>query len=85
MSEIVNLRQARKAKIRQQAEETASQNRAMFGRTKAEKSLTALERKQERVQHEGHRLGADGSQANQSLNSPSASAKPSPKKPAAPR
>ncbi|MGL5362074.1 MAG: DUF4169 family protein [Bosea sp. (in: a-proteobacteria)] len=69
MAEIVNLRQARKAKLRQQAEDTASQNRAMFGRTKAEKSLTALQRKQEQVRHEGHRLDAVGPD------------QPSPKKP----
>lgn len=37
MAEIVNLRAARKARNRAQAEKTASENRARFGRTKAER------------------------------------------------
>lgn len=39
-AEIVNLRQARKAKARNEKERQAEQNRLTFGRTKAEKSLT---------------------------------------------
>ncbi|MEP6869377.1 MAG: DUF4169 family protein [Novosphingobium sp.] len=41
MTEIVNLRMARKAKARRDAEETAATNRARFGQTKASK-LCAL-------------------------------------------
>lgn len=39
-AEIINLRQARKAKARNDKERQAEQNRLTFGRTKAEKSLT---------------------------------------------
>ena len=37
MAEIINLRLARKAKARSEAEAKAEQNRAKFGQTKAEK------------------------------------------------
>jgi hypothetical protein len=37
MSRIVNLRQARKAKARTEAEAKAAENRALHGRTKAQK------------------------------------------------
>ena len=43
MGEIVNLRQFRKQKARAEAEKTAEQNRASFGRTKAEKKLSQAE------------------------------------------
>ena len=43
MSDVVNLRLARKAKAREVAEAKASANRAAFGRTKAEKSASATE------------------------------------------
>lgn len=39
MADIVNLRQARKAKARGEAADKAAANRAKFGRTKAEKAL----------------------------------------------
>lgn len=39
-AEIVNLRQFRKQKVRSDKERQAEQNRAAFGRTKAEKNLT---------------------------------------------
>jgi hypothetical protein len=41
MAEIVNLRQARKAKAREDKQEQAAANRAKFGRTKAERELEA--------------------------------------------
>jgi len=41
MAEIVNLRQARKAKARASKETEAAANRAKFGRTKAEKEAEA--------------------------------------------
>ena len=41
MAEILNLNQARKAKTRSDAKTKAAENRAKFGRTKAEKTLDA--------------------------------------------
>jgi hypothetical protein len=43
MSEIVNLRQFKKAKARASREKEAEQNRVLFGRTKAERSLAQAE------------------------------------------
>jgi Domain of unknown function (DUF4169) len=43
MSEIVNLRQARKRAARAAHEEAATANRAKHGRTKAEKASTRVE------------------------------------------
>jgi len=43
MAEIVNLRQARKRKVRAEKEARAAENRIAFGRTKAEKDLTRAE------------------------------------------
>ena len=41
MGELLNLRQARKAQRRKNADRTAENNRHAFGRTKAEQELTA--------------------------------------------
>ena len=43
MGEVVNFRQARKALVRKAAEQQATENRARFGRTKAEKQRDAVE------------------------------------------
>lgn len=43
MADIVNLRQARKARDRAQATQKAAENRAKFGRTKAQKHRDAAE------------------------------------------
>jgi hypothetical protein len=43
MAEIVNLRNARKAKARVEASAKAAENRARFGRTKAQKIVEAAE------------------------------------------
>lgn len=43
MTEIVNLKRARKGKARAQKEAAASANRVAFGRTKAEKQGAELE------------------------------------------
>ncbi|MFN3819716.1 DUF4169 family protein [Blastomonas sp.] len=43
MAEIINLRQARKAQKRKEAEATAAANRAKFGQTKAERTTQATE------------------------------------------
>lgn len=44
MSEIVNLRGARKQKERERKQAEAAERRALFGRSKAEKRLTESER-----------------------------------------
>lgn len=41
MGDIVNFRQARKGLARKQADQQAAENRAKFGRTKADKDLAA--------------------------------------------
>jgi len=43
MAEIINLRLARKARARTKAEEQAAENRAKFGRSKAEKTIQQAE------------------------------------------
>lgn len=55
MGEIVNLRQARKAKSRAQAEKDAAANRAAFGRTKAEKKLTEAQEEAAGRKLDGHK------------------------------
>jgi hypothetical protein len=44
VAEIVNLRRARKLRERERSQAEAAQNRALFGRSKAEKRLTESER-----------------------------------------
>lgn len=56
MAEIVNLRLARKARDRRNAEQQASENRAKFGRTKAEKAKQKAEAGREASKLEGLRL-----------------------------
>ncbi|MEM6616397.1 MAG: DUF4169 family protein [Pseudomonadota bacterium] len=54
MAEIVNLRQARKAKKRDEKDKRAKENRTKFGRTKASKKLDrALIEKAQRDQNAG--------------------------------
>jgi hypothetical protein len=60
MSEIVNLRQARKAKARRDAEATASANRALFGRGKAERATEEARVRRDQRHLDGHRLDLDG-------------------------
>lgn len=55
MAEIVNLRQARKAKARAQREAGAAANRAKFGRTKAEKDAEEAKRELARRQLDSHK------------------------------
>lgn len=58
--DIVNLRQFRKQKTRADKETAAEQNRITFGRTKAEKSLTAkLNEKAEKSLDQGRRDTSD--------------------------
>ena len=56
LTEIVNLRQARKQKARERREASAAQNRAVFGRSKAEKRLIESERALIEASLESHRL-----------------------------
>jgi hypothetical protein len=58
MAEIINLRRARKARDRATAEAQAAQNRVEFGRTKAERKLTAAEKTLQATRLDGHRLDA---------------------------
>lgn len=55
MAEIVNLRRARKAKARTEAEKKAADNRVAFGRSKAEKTLAKVEKEQSARFIDGHR------------------------------
>lgn len=55
MSEIVNLRQARKAKARAAAADQAAENRVRFGASKSERMQNAASQSLERRRLEGHR------------------------------
>lgn len=55
MVEIVNLRQARKRKERGRREITAQENRARYGRSKAETNLEAAQRTLDAARLDGHR------------------------------
>lgn len=56
MAEIINLRMARKAKARSEAEKQAEQNRATFGQTKAEKQLRKAEAARAGKAHDAGKL-----------------------------
>ena len=56
LTEIINLRQARKQKARERREAVAAQNRAVFGRSKAEKRLIESERALAEASLDSHRL-----------------------------
>jgi hypothetical protein len=56
LSEIVNLRLARKRKAREEAERHAVERRSHFGRTKGEKQGQAQLRELQERSLEGHRL-----------------------------
>jgi hypothetical protein len=56
LAEIVNLRRARKLKGRERSQAEAAQNRAVFGRSKAEKRLTERERTLAEASLDGRRL-----------------------------
>lgn len=54
MAQIINLRQARKAKARKEKEAKASENRVVHGRTKGEKRAEELIGEQEKAKLDGH-------------------------------
>jgi hypothetical protein len=56
MSNVVNLNQARKARERDRAREQARENRAKFGRTKADKDLANAETKKAEQALDGAKL-----------------------------
>lgn len=56
MVEIINLRQARKAKKRATAEQQAVENRVRFGRDKGAKQRDAHEKEAAERAHEGRAL-----------------------------
>ena len=55
MAEIVNLRQARKRKMRAERERTAQANRVKFGQPGAEKKRSRLEEERAQRAHDAHR------------------------------
>lgn len=59
MAEIVNLRLARKARARSEATARAAENRALHGRTKAERLMTASDAERSDKSHEAHRREPD--------------------------
>ena len=59
MAEVVNLRQARKAKSRSEQDIQAAKNRAKFGRPKAERTLAEAKERLNRRRLEEHRLPGD--------------------------
>lgn len=59
MAEIVNLRMARKAKARNDKERAAEQNRAVFGRSKAERERERKAAEKTQKFLDGHLLSAD--------------------------
>ena len=56
MAEIINLRMARKAKTRSEAEKQAGQNRVKFGQTKAEKLVRKAEEVRAGKAHDAGRI-----------------------------
>ena len=60
MAEIINLRKARKAKGRAEAEARAAENRIRFGRTKDEKRGAEAAKRLEERRLEGHRRDDQG-------------------------
>ena len=59
MAEVINLRAARKSKLRIDKETIATQNRAKFGQSKAAKSLDAAQAKLNYDRLDGHKLTQD--------------------------
>ena len=60
MGEIVNLRLARKAKVRSDAERKASENRVIHGQSKAEKQARKAEALRAAKAHEAGRIDGNG-------------------------
>ncbi len=56
MTEIVNLRQAKKRRVRAEKEAQAAANRTRFGRTKAERKKATAEEARARRELDGKKL-----------------------------
>ena len=52
--DVVNLRRFRKSKARDDKERQAAENRRLFGRGKAEKTLVEAEKRREKSRLDGH-------------------------------
>jgi hypothetical protein len=59
MSEVVNLRMARKRAERAKAETAAAQNRTSHGVKRQERDRAKAERQLSDAAHEGHRIGTE--------------------------
>ena len=59
MTEIVNLRQARKRKLRADKDQQAAENRSNYGRTKGEKQRATAEAERDRRHLDQARLTPD--------------------------
>ena len=59
MSNVVNLRMARKRKVRAAKEQAAVESRALHGRSSAEKLRDRMQAEKTASFVEGHRLGDD--------------------------
>lgn len=59
MADIINLRQARKAKMRKDKEQVAAANRAKFGQTKAEREVRRIEEARQDRLLDGNRRDGD--------------------------
>ena len=55
MADILNLRQARKAKARAESDKLAAQNRAVHGQTRAERQKIAADKQQADRRLDNHR------------------------------
>jgi hypothetical protein len=60
VGEVVNLKLVRKRKARAEQDERAASNRALFGRTKAEKSADQAERVRAFAALDAHKRETDG-------------------------
>ncbi|WP_082114174.1 DUF4169 family protein [Kiloniella litopenaei] len=56
MSNVINLKQARKSKARKEKASKAADNRIEFGRTKAEKEISKTEKKRQTKILDDHKL-----------------------------
>ncbi|AWC23355.1 DUF4169 family protein [Aminobacter sp. P9b] len=65
MADVVNLRQFRKHKARAERETVADQNRALHGRTKAEKARDRLTADRAEKFVDGHRRDSDPEKSGQ--------------------
>lgn len=59
MADIINLRQARKARVRKDKEQVAAANRAKFGQTKGEREARRIEEARQDRLLDGSRRDGD--------------------------